>query len=59
MKKVLFKIIIPLIVLGVWALTCYLVVLIISFIGFWSAVLMASEKCVCFLCQRILGLPEA
>ena len=25
MKKVLFKIIIPLVVLGVWALTCYLV----------------------------------
>ncbi len=34
------------------------VVLIISFIGFWSAVLMASEKCVCFLCQRILELQE-
>ena len=27
--------------------------MIISFIGFWSAVLMASEKCVCFMCKVI------
>lgn len=51
MKRILVKIVLPVSLLAVWMITCYPICrkaegLIFSCIGYWSAVLMGSEKCV-------------
>lgn len=63
MKKALFKIIIPVCVLVLWVITCYPVCNKadgFDYFLYWILVgfLMVSEKCVCFLCRRILELQE-
>lgn len=51
MKRILVKIVLPVSLLAVWMITCYPICrkaegFDFSCIGYWSAVLMGSEKCV-------------
>ena len=51
MKRILVKIVLPVSLLAVWMITCYPICrkaegFDFFLIGYWSAVLMGSEKCV-------------
>lgn len=63
MKRVLFKIVLPVFLLTVWMITCYPICCKAEkfdffCIGYWLAVPMALEKCVCFSYLKISGLQE-